>query len=479
MKPIRILALIDSPTLCTGFSTVGQNLFPHWIKSLKTKGQGLKSGAETLDVSPETLDSSVSIDVWAIGFNGHGYESWPDLRLLPSGGQWNALRSLEGFLNRLAQLDADGNPLYTHCFLLQDTFHFNESFCQTFEHVCTQRGIRSLMYFPVDASLEPKWTRILSAVDVAVAYTKFGKEQAEAAADKAGRRLNCHVLPHGVDTDIFNPAPEQRQDDRAMWVVGTEAKPVQFVKEGDFLMLNVNTNQWRKDAPRSLEILAELLKRGVPAKLVMHCRAATPYGTDLESVGRQLGLELYKDWVHSGGLFGEGDTTFMGYDREGRPLVGSKVSKGDLARMYNAADLVLSTSLGEGWGLSITEALACGTPVAIPAHTSCQEIGMDIHELDHIYADDHIQLLRAEDRIVMPAEMSRVRNRVQMPFAADQVESYYRSGRWHRRDPLPDSVKEWLSWPRIAGEMLELLIGKQPTAISRQPTAKVETLVIP
>jgi glycosyltransferase involved in cell wall biosynthesis len=34
----------------------------------------------------------------------------------------------------------------------------------------------------------------------------------------------------------------------------------------------------------------------------------------------------------------------------------------------------LSTSLGEGWGLGVTEALAAGLPVAVPRHTSCLEI---------------------------------------------------------------------------------------------------------
>ena len=37
--------------------------------------------------------------------------------------------------------------------------------------------------------------------------------------------------------------------------------------------------------------------------------------------------------------------------------------KNELANYYQAADILLSSSLVEVWGLSITEALSCGTPV--------------------------------------------------------------------------------------------------------------------
>jgi glycosyltransferase involved in cell wall biosynthesis len=457
MSDVRILAMIDSPTLATGFAAVGQNLLPEWVSA----------GAQ--------------VDVWGIGFNGYGYNNWPGLRLLPAGdgGDWRSLRALEGFLRQLAMLRADGTPLYTHCFILQDTFHFGQKFCETFQHVCSKRCIRSLMYFPVDAPLEPEWTQILAAVDVPVAYTQFGKQLAEAAAAKGGLRVQCQVLPHGVNGDLFRPAPDQRAEDRRMWEVGDPKKPIVFARPEDFLLVNVNTNQWRKDLPRSLEILAELLRRGVPAKLVMHCRRVRPEGTDLESVGRQLGLQMCRDWVHAGDLFGPHDSAFMGYDKAGRALVGSLVGPGDMARMYNAADLVLSTSLGEGWGLSITEALATGTPVALPMHTSCLEIYKSLAAVDASYAQQQMVLLPADDRIVMPAEMSRVRQRVELQPAVDRIESYYRSGAYTARRELPAPAREWLSWPRIAAQMYQLLVGDgRATGRSVTPATNPQTLEV-
>jgi glycosyltransferase involved in cell wall biosynthesis len=43
--------------------------------------------------------------------------------------------------------------------------------------------------------------------------------------------------------------------------------------------------------------------------------------------------------------------------------------------IYNSFDLFLSTATGEGWGLTITEAMATKTPVIAPNHTSIAEIG--------------------------------------------------------------------------------------------------------
>lgn len=42
--------------------------------------------------------------------------------------------------------------------------------------------------------------------------------------------------------------------------------------------------------------------------------------------------------------------------------------------LYNCADALISTTTGEGWGLTTTEAMAAGTPVIIPGNTSALEI---------------------------------------------------------------------------------------------------------
>ena len=386
----------------------------------------------------------------------YGAVPWP---LYPAGGggNWASPVNLERFLRQLA------TGGYTHCFILQDTFQFTPDFCQTFRMVCSRNNIRSLLYFPVDAPLEREWVDVIRAVDVAVAYTDYGAAEAQKHLTARGMRVPLHVLPHGVDREIYQPHAD-RAADRTMWKIMLEnGKEANWLRPEDFCLLSVNANQRRKDPARPLEILAELIRRGVPARLALHCRAKTVYGCDLEAVGRQLGLELWRDWVHSGDLFGPGDTTVMGRDAQGKPLIGSSVSQLDLARMYNAADLCLSTSLGEGWGFSFTEALACGCPVALPLHTSCEELVDKLTVIDPVVSQHYVERqlcpLDASDTIVLGEmdSLSRVRRRVTLPQAADTLESYYRSGYWRERRPLPVAAQEWLSWPRIAGAMLQLL----------------------
>ena len=43
-------------------------------------------------------------------------------------------------------------------------------------------------------------------------------------------------------------------------------------------------------------------------------------------------------------------------------------------KMYNVADVCLTTTLGEGWGLISTESMACKTPICGPNITSFREI---------------------------------------------------------------------------------------------------------
>lgn len=401
---MKILCLMDSPLLATGFAKVGRNLATRWVRS------------------------GAVVDIWAIGFNGWGYKKWPHGTLYPATVRWASSDQLRIFLHLLASG-------YSHAFLLQDTFQFSREFCDAFKSTCRERGIKSMMYFPVDAPLDKEWVEILRSVDVPIAYTRYGAEMARVHG------VECRTLPHGVDTEVFRPRPERRIEDRSVWKIG--GKP--FVNDQDWLLVNVNANQRRKDPAASLVVLERLRRLGVPAKLVMHCRGATPYGVDLEAVGRQLGLEFGQHWIHTGALFGLGDTTFLGL-RDGEAVIGSAAEDADVARFYNAADCLLSTSLGEGWGLSFTEALACGCPAAVPAHTALREIG------EHDAFAGRVRLLPVEP-VVLSDEMSRLRFRVRVDEAARSI-AEFRQTLDASRPPLEHRVAAWLCWDRIASQML-------------------------
>jgi glycosyltransferase involved in cell wall biosynthesis len=81
---------------------------------------------------------------------------------------------------------------------------------------------------------------------------------------------------------------------------------------------------------------AEVARRQVP-HLRLELVGDGPMRRDLENLARELGAT---EWV-----------TFHG-----------QVSHADLVEHYRRAWIVASASLAEGWGLTLTEAAACGTP---------------------------------------------------------------------------------------------------------------------
>src|SRR5690606_25909845 len=50
------------------------------------------------------------------------------------------------------------------------------------------------------------------------------------------------------------------------------------------------------------------------------------------------------------------------------------IPAGELALMYNSADVLLNPSMGEGFGVPLIEAQACGTPVIVTDFSAMREL---------------------------------------------------------------------------------------------------------
>lgn len=380
------------------------------------------------------------IDVWAINYSG-----WPhDLpyRLFPASesGNFADFRNPDRLSALCARITAGR---YTAVWFLNDLFSFSRhNFPQLLRSACAEAGTQSFFYFPVDSDLEPSWLDILEAVDVPVSYTHFGigKVVGELAA-------RVRVLPHGVDTAVYYPLPDRARLRAELFEGG-------WVQPEDVLLLNVSQNQKRKDVSRSLALLARLRARGVQAKLLMHMpRMSNDGSTDLEAVSRQLGLVPGEFWAHTGGLW-SCNTPKQGEDF--------------LNALYNSADLLISTSLGEGWGLPITEALAAGCPVAVPEHTACEEIAAQANRLG---MGEQVMLLELDrNPTVLPYDNSRVRFGVNVEAAACQIEKFGVPAR--ACGGLSPGMRVWLSWDRLASEWMALFRAER----TPRPTPAVEVV---
>jgi glycosyltransferase involved in cell wall biosynthesis len=215
------------------------------------------------------------------------------------------------------------------------------------------RPLSWIAYWPVDNTIKEHWVReAMVKADVNVFYTEFGLREILRfdPDDELGYRERTRVVPHGVDISIYRPLP---RDDVARY---REHHFRGRVGPETFLVTNVNRNQWRKDISRTMAVFAEFHRRVPDSFLYLHM-AANDRWSDLTEVARNFDLVLGRDWGCP-----------QDFD------VSTGVSPEELNYLYNASNAVVTTTLGEGWGLSITEAMAAGALVVAPHNSSIPEL---------------------------------------------------------------------------------------------------------
>jgi glycosyltransferase involved in cell wall biosynthesis len=129
-----------------------------------------------------------------------------------------------------------------------------------------------------------------------------------------------------------------------------------------YIIINVNRNQYRKDIPTSLLGFKQFQDENpnIPAFLYLHMTSMEDMGWDIHLIAEQLGLVIGVD-----------------YDLPPVAQQNAGASMKQLRWLYNAADVFLTTTTGEGWGLTVAEAMMCKLPVIAPNTTSLVEIGGD------------------------------------------------------------------------------------------------------
>ena len=207
-----------------------------------------------------------------------------------------------------------------------------------------------LTYVPIDGyNMPPAW-EMLGKISKRVAMSKFGQSQMPGS----------ELVYHGVDTDLYYPISAQRPITLSNGATVTTKKECkeQFGYDRDsFLVLRVDRNSGRKDYPASWNALVPLMKKHSEIVVHFHC----------QGVGDMHGVDMRAMWSRdeeTAGRFFVPDfvNTYLGW------------SDADLNALYNAADLFVTTSRGEGFGLTIAEALSCGVPVVAQNVSAIPEV---------------------------------------------------------------------------------------------------------
>ena len=206
------------------------------------------------------------------------------------------------------------------------------------------KNIRWCPLFPIDAA--PMSKLVADKATLAwqpIVYSKFGLEQAKEAG------LNPLYVPHTVDTEVYQPLNQAACRE----LVGLPKDA--FI----FGIVAANTDEiGRKSFYEQIEAFSLFSKKHPDALLYLHTAmdGRLQRGVDLWSVIDYFGVT---DKVrHS-------DQNLMGL---------GLISDVDLAIIYNTFDCLLSVSMGEGFGVPILEAQACGKPVITGGWSAMPEI---------------------------------------------------------------------------------------------------------
>lgn len=206
------------------------------------------------------------------------------------------------------------------------------------------RELNLACWVPIDHEPAPPLVREFFAQTgaIPIAMSKFGQEQ---LAD-----FDALYVPHGCDTKIYRPMDK------------TEAREATKIPQDKFVVGMVAANKGvpsRKCFPHALLAFKAFHDRHPESVLYLHTAIHNGPGIDKEAVNlvalmKAIGLT-------------PGDVVFANQDR----VLRYPFTPEQMAAVYSSLDVLLSASGGEGFGLSVLEANACGIP-AIATDFSAQ-----------------------------------------------------------------------------------------------------------
>lgn len=345
--------------------------------------------------------------------------------------------------DQIAPLVAETKPHII--FLLYDIpFHF--PYCEWIREATRRAQTQQpaiVIYAPVEAGpIAPELIERLPDISRYVLYTEYGKRQIEEAVAliHAGNAEfsfpKLEVIPHGVETDKFFPL---EPDDGSSSIPNRRLEARRRLGFDDsehlesFIVLNANKNMARKRIDLTMQGFA-LFARDKPQNVKLYLHMAT------EDTGWNVAI-LAKRY----GIF---DRLMMTRADNKRP----EFSNEEMNLLYNACDLGLTTTTGEGWGLVSFEHAATKAAQVMPRHTSLE----DLWQESAVFVDPVMTLTYpgnlTEGHIVDPQDVAGALERLytKPEYRREMAEAAYRNATRAERDWKAISAR----WGRLFRSVL-------------------------
>jgi len=203
-----------------------------------------------------------------------------------------------------------------------------------------------LSYLPIDGyGIPPEWLDVKRYANV-VAMSQFGAEMMGVE----------HFVYHGVDTNVFHPVDDDHPIESI--VAGplyskAGCREAFNIPQDAFVIGRVDTNSGRKDYGSTWRVIDTAYRMGLvegKTVAVFHTKINAPqHGVNIEA------------------LISRGGGKYMVTNDDNWPIP-------DVVALMNCFDLFLTTSRGEGFGLTIAEAMACGVPILATSGSAITEV---------------------------------------------------------------------------------------------------------
>jgi len=210
-------------------------------------------------------------------------------------------------------------------------------------------------WYPVDMDPIPQAiVDKLKRARAIIAMSKYGKEEAQ----KTG--FDPLYVPLGIDTNIYKPKDmaQSRED--------LQLPPDKYI----IGMVAMNKgNPSRKAFHQTIAAFAELKKKHADAVLYLHTFDGKRNDGNMVDLvescrfcGLKIGYHYQPGFLEADVIFADQYRYALGYPPE------------IMATLYSAMDVFSLVTMGEGFGIPIIEAQACGTPVIVGDWTSMPEL---------------------------------------------------------------------------------------------------------